>query len=121
MPNNFIFQNPFPVSKDDKTDYYLLTKDYVSTAQFEGKTILKIHPDGLTLLARTAMSDCAYLLRTEHQKQVASILTDPEASKADKYVALTMLRNAEISAKRILPFCQDTGTATVYAKKGQNV
>ena len=121
MSKEFKFQNPFHTSKKDTTEYYLLTKDYVSVSEFDGNKVLKIQPEGLTLMARTAMSDCAYLLRTEHQKQVAKILTDPEASKADKYVALTMLRNAEISAKRILPFCQDTGTATVYAKKGQQV
>jgi len=99
----------------------LLSKDFVSTTEFEGKEILKVQPEGLTLLARTAFRDCSFLLRPEHQKQVAAILSDPEASENDKYVALTMLRNAEISAKGILPFCQDTGTATIFAKKGSNV
>lgn len=121
MPTKpFIYQEPFPMEKD-KTEYYLLSKEYVSTAEFEGKSILKIAPEGLTLLARTAMRDCSFLLRPEHQQQVASILADPEASDNDKYVAVTMLRNAEIAAKGVLPFCQDTGTATVYAKKGQQV
>lgn len=121
MPTKpFIYQEPFPMEKD-KTEYYLLSKEYVSTAEFEGKSILKIAPEGLTLLARTAMRDCSFLLRPEHQKQVASILADSEASDNDKYVAVTMLRNAEIAAKGVLPFCQDTGTATVYAKKGQQV
>lgn len=121
MPTKpFIYQEPFPMEKD-KTEYYLLSKEYVSTAEFEGKSILKIAPEGLTLLARTAMRDCSFLLRPEHQKQVAAILADPEASENDKYVAVTMLRNAEIAAKGVLPFCQDTGTATVYAKKGQQV
>ena len=80
--------------------------------------MLKIEPEALTLLAKTAMRDCSFLLRPDHQQQVADILNDPEASENDKYVAITMLRNAEISAKGILPFCQDTGTATIYAKKG---
>ena len=116
----FKYQNPFPL-KQDKTEYYLLTNKYVSTAEFEGKTILKIAPEGLTKLSQTAMRDCAFLLRTEHQQMVAKILTDPEATENDKYVALTMLQNAEVSAKGVLPFCQDTGTATVIAKKGQQV
>lgn len=116
----FIYQETFPMEKD-KTEYYLLSKEYVSTGEFEGKSILKVAPEGLTLLAKTAMRDCSFLLRPEHQKQVAAILADPEASDNDKYVAVTMLRNAEIAAKGVLPFCQDTGTATVYAKKGQQV
>lgn len=116
----FKYQNPFPLGKDD-TEYYLLTKEHVSTSEFEGKQMLKVEPEGLTKLSNTAMRDCAFLLRTAHQKQVAAILDDPQASENDKYVALTMLRNAEISAKGVLPFCQDTGTATVVAKKGQQV
>ena len=120
MAKEFRYQEPFPTGKD-KSEYYLLTKDYVSTANFEGQEILKVAPEGLTLLARTAMRDCSFLLRPEHQQQVAKILADPQASENDKYVAVTMLRNAEIAAKGVLPFCQDTGTATVYAKKGNNV
>lgn len=120
MAKEFRYQEPFPTGKD-KSEYYLLTKDYVSTLNFDGQEILKVAPEGLTLLARTAMRDCSFLLRPEHQQQVAKILADPEASENDKYVAVTMLRNAEIAAKGVLPFCQDTGTATVYAKKGNNV
>ena len=116
----FKYQEPFPLGKDT-TEYYLLTKEGVGISEFEGKTILKVSPEVLTKVASTAMRDCAFLLRTEHQKQVAAILDDPEASDNDKYVALTMLRNAEISAKGILPFCQDTGTAVIVAKKGQQV
>ncbi|GHV43552.1 fumarate hydratase class I [Bacteroidia bacterium] len=121
MAKEFKYQEPFPHAKHDETEYYLLTKDFVSTANFEGTEILKVQPEALTALARQAMHDCAFLLRPAHQAQVAKILHDPEASDNDKYVALTMLRNAEISAKGQLPFCQDTGTATVYAKKGQQV
>ncbi len=120
MAKEFKYQDTFPMGKD-KTEYYLLTKDHVSVSEFEGQEILKVAPEGLTELARVAMRDCAFLLRPEHQKQVAAILADPEASDNDKYVAVTMLRNAEIAAKGVLPFCQDTGTATVYAKKGNNV
>ena len=116
----FHYQDPFPVGKD-KTEYYLLSKDYVSTAEFEGKEILKVSAEGLTLLSQTALHDVSFMLRPAHQKQVASVLSDPEASENDKFVALTMLQNAEVSAKGVLPFCQDTGTATVFAKKGQQV
>ena len=116
----YIYQEPFPMS-EDKTEYYLLTKDYVSVAEFEGKEILKVSTEGLTLMAQTAFRDVEFLLRPEHQEQVAKILNDPESSENDKFVALTFLRNAEISAKGVLPFCQDTGTAIITGKKGQNV
>lgn len=116
----FIYQDPFPLGKE-KTEYYLLTKDYVSVEKCGDREFLKVEPEGLTALARTAMRDCNFLLRPEHQKQVAKILADPEASDNDKFVAITLLRNAEIAAKGVLPFCQDTGTVTVYAKKGNNV
>jgi len=116
----FYYQDPFPIGKDE-TEYYLLTKDHVSVAQFEGKSILKVDPEGLTKVARAAFHDTSFMLRADHIKQVAAILDDPEASDNDKYVALTMLQNAGISAKGELPFCQDTGTATIVAKKGQQV
>lgn len=116
----FTYQEPFTMGKDT-TEYYLLTKDHVSAMEFEGKTIVRIAPEALTLLAQTAFRDASFLLRTEHQKQVAAILEDPEASDNDKYVALTFLRNAEVSAKGVLPFCQDTGTAIIMGKKGQQV
>lgn len=116
----FKYQDPFPLGKDD-TEYYLLTKDHVSVTQFEGKEILKVEAEGLTKLARAAMRDCSFLLRLAHHAQVASILSDSKASQNDRYVALTMLRNAEIAARGVLPFCQDTGTAIVVGKKGQQV
>lgn len=116
----FKYQSPFPMSKD-QTEYYLLTKEHVSVSEFEGKEILKVSQEGLTLLAQAAFRDVQFLLRPEHQKQVAQILSDPEASDNDKFVALTFLRNAEISARGILPFCQDTGTAIIMGKKGQRV
>ena len=116
----FIYLKMFPLGIDD-SNYVLLTKDYVSTAEFEGKKILKIDPEGLAVLARNAMRNVSFLLRPAHLKLVAQILKDPEASENDKSVALTMLRNAEVAAMGKLPFCQDTGTATIIGKKGQRV
>lgn len=116
----FEYQKMFPLGKDD-TKYRLLTKDYVSTVDFDGEKILKIDPKGLALLARTAMRDVSFFLRPAHLELVAKILKDPEASDNDRSVALTMLRNAEVAAMGKLPFCQDTGTATIVAKKGQRV
>ncbi len=106
---------------EDKTEYYLLTKDYVSVSEFEGKPILKIEKEGLTAMAQAAFRDVSFLLREDHNKQVAKILNDPEASENDKYVALTFLRNAEVAAKGQLPLCQDTGTAIIHGEKGQQV
>ena len=116
----FKYQKMFPMGADD-TQYRLLTKDYVSTAEFEGRKILKVDPEGLAVLARNAMRDVSFMLRPAHLKLVAAILEDPQASDNDKSVALTMLRNAEVAAKGKLPFCQDTGTATIIGKKGQSV
>jgi fumarate hydratase class I len=116
----FHYQPLFPVGKE-QTEYYLLTQEGISVGRFEGKDILKIEPEALTRLANACFHDCSFFLRPEHQRQVAAILDDPEASENDQYVALTMLRNAEVAAKGILPFCQDTGTATLIAKKGQHV
>jgi fumarate hydratase class I len=106
---------------DDDTEYRLLTKDFVSTASFEGREMLKVEPEALAYLSSVALRDTSFLLRPKHLQQVAGILDDPEASSNDRYVALTLLRNAEIAAEGMLPFCQDTGTATIIAKKGQRV
>ena len=116
----FKYQEMFPLGKDT-TEYYLLTKEYVSVEKFGDKEILKVEPEALTRLANAAMRDVSFLLRREHNLKVARILDDPEASDNDKYVALTMLRNAEVACKGRLPFCQDTGTAIVVGKKGQQV
>jgi fumarate hydratase class I len=116
----FAYQDPFPLGKDT-TQYRLLTRDYLSVSQFDGKEILKVEPEALTLLASEAIRDVSFLLRTAHLEKVAAILKDPEASDNDRFVALAMLRNADTSSKGILPFCQDTGTATVFGKKGQQV
>ena len=116
----FRFQQQFPLGKD-QTEYYLLSKEGISISQFDGRDIIVVNGQCLTDLAHAAMMDCSFMLRTSHIKQMAAILDDPGASENDRYVALTMLRNAEISAQGVLPFCQDTGTATVIAKKGQQV
>ena len=116
----FKYQAPFPLGPDT-TEYYLLTKEYVSVSEFEGQPMLKIAKEGLTAMANAAFRDVAFMLRPEHNEQVAKILSDPEASDNDKFVALTFLRNAEVSAKGQLPFCQDTGTAIIHGEKGQHV
>ena len=121
MPENpFVYQDPFPLA-EDTTEYELLTSSHVSTGEFEGKEILKIDPEGLAYLANEGFKAINFTLRPAHLAQVAAILDDPDATKNDHMVALMMLRNAEIAAHGILPFCQDTGTATVVAKKGQQV
>jgi fumarate hydratase class I len=105
----------------DETPYRLLTTDHVSTGTFEGKDVLKVESAGLTLLADQAMRDNAHLLRPGHLEQVSRILDDPEASDNDRFVALEMLKNANIAAGGVLPMCQDTGTAIITGKKGNQV
>ena len=116
----FKYQEMFPMSKDT-TEYYHLTSDYVKVEKWGDREMLVIDPQALTVLTNQATHDNAFMLRREHNELVAKILHDPEASENDKFVALTMLRNAEVAAKGQLPFCQDTGTAIVIGKKGQNV
>jgi fumarate hydratase class I len=118
----FTYHDPFPLT-EDQTAYRHLegSKQYVSTDRFAGSDMLKIAPEALRELARTALHDVSFFLRPEHNRQVAAILDDPEASDNDRAVALAMLRNAEIAAQGVLPLCQDTGTAIVMAKKGQQV
>ena len=116
----FHYQPMFPLGPD-KTEYYHLTSDYVKVENWGGHEFLVVDPEALTVLARQATHDNSFMLRREHNEMVAKILHDPEASDNDKFVALTMLRNAEIAAKGVLPFCQDTGTAICHGEKGQNV
>ena len=116
----FNYQRQFPLGKDN-TQYRLLTDGFVETADFGGESMLKVDPKALTYLAETAMKDISFRLRTEHLEKVAAILDDPEATENDRTIALTMLRNAEVSAHGVLPFCQDTGTAIILGKKGQRV
>ncbi len=105
----------------EQVEYRKLSSDHVSTAEFEGHQILKVEPEALTLLARDAMVDMAHLLRASHLSQLAKILEDPEASRNDRFVAVELLKNANIAAAGVLPGCQDTGTAIVFAHKGENV
>ena len=116
----FKYQEMFPL-REDTTEYYHLTSEYVHEEDFGGRKMLVIEPEALRTLARQAFHDIAFYLRPEHQEQVAKILSDPEASDNDRFVAFTFLRNAEVAALGQLPFCQDTGTAIILGKKGQNV
>ena len=119
-PPPFHYQKQFPLGKGD-TKYRLLTDEFVKTVDFDGESILKVDPKALTYLSETAMKEISFKLRTEHLEKVAAILDDPEATENDRTIALTMLRNAEVAAHGVLPFCQDTGTAIILGKKGQRV
>ncbi|MCU0254330.1 MAG: fumarate hydratase, partial [Acidobacteria bacterium] len=119
MPE-FAYASPFPLGPDD-TRYRHLASDFVSVATFDGQEILKVAPEALTTLAREAFRDVSFLYRAAHLEKVAAILADPESSPNDRGVALTLLKNAEVAARMQLPMCQDTGTATIVAKKGQRV
>lgn len=116
----FYYQKPFPLA-NDTTEYRLVSADHVKVVDFDGQKVLKVEPEALTLLANQATKDISFMLRPAHLQQVAAILDDPESSDNDRYVALSMLRNAEVASRGLLPFCQDTGTATIVAKKGQQV
>ncbi|MFH0893474.1 MAG: fumarate hydratase [Bacteroidota bacterium] len=117
---DFIYEKPFQIEKDS-TNYRLLTKDFVQIIEAGGRKILKVDPKGLELLAKEAVSDLSFFLRTAHLEKCAKILEDPEATDNDRFVAYTMLRNTVISAEGNLPWCQDTGTAIVIGKKGEQV
>ena len=114
------FQEIFPLGAED-TPWRKLTDDHVSTIDVDGQKVLKIAPRAMSLLAETAMRDIQHLFRPGHLAQLALILEDDEASDNDKYVALELLKNANVSAGMALPSCQDTGTAIVMGKKGQYV
>jgi fumarate hydratase class I len=121
MPKKpFFYQEPFPLAADT-TEYECISTEHVSISEFEGQPILKIAPEALTLLSAEAIKAINFTLRSNHLAQVAAILDDPEASENDRMVALMLLKNAEIASHGILPFCQDTGTATIIGKKGQQV
>ncbi|MFO0996479.1 MAG: fumarate hydratase [Alphaproteobacteria bacterium] len=119
MPD-FAFQHMFPLAPDD-TPYRKISGDFVSTATFDGAPLLKVAREGLTRLSAEAFTDIAHLLRPGHLKQLRAVYDDPEASENDKFVALELLKNANIAAGKILPMCQDTGTAIIMAKKGERV
>jgi len=117
---DFDYSPLFPLG-EDTTEYRKLEGDFVSVAEFEGKPVVKVSREALVELSRAALSDVNYFFRTKHLESLRNILDDPESSDNDRYVALTLLKNAVISADRVLPSCQDTGTAKIYASKGQQV
>ncbi|NQU87241.1 MAG: fumarate hydratase [Mariniphaga sp.] len=116
----FAYQKPFPILKDE-TKYRLLTNDFISVKEQDGRKILKVEPEGLELLAREAFTDVSFYLRASHLEKLAKILEDPEATDNDKFVAYTMIMNQVVASDGELPTCQDTGTAIVVAKKGEDV
>lgn len=120
MKEMFKYQEPFPMS-GDTTEYRLLTKDYVETVECDGRKILKVDPKALELIAKEGFKDVSFFLRKAHLEQLAKILKDPEASDNDRFVAYTMIQNQIVAANCELPTCQDTGTAIVIGKKGENV
>jgi fumarate hydratase class I len=119
MPE-FAYSDLLPLGPDE-TEYRLLTSEGVSTVSAAGRTFLQVEPSALRLLTETAMHDIAHYLRPAHLTQLASIMNDAEASPNDRFVALDLLKNANIAAGGVLPMCQDTGTAIVMGKRGQNV
>src|ERR1700743_1618380 len=120
MPT-FAFQDIFESGHHEATPYRKLTGDFVHPLAAGGRQLLEVAPEALTLLTREAMRDIAHLLRPGHLAQLRRILDDPESSVNDRFVALDLLKNANIAAGGVLPMCQDTGTALVFGKKGQNV
>ena len=118
--NDDTYHEMFPIGEGD-TPFRKLTGDHVSLASFEGETVLKVGVEALTLLAAEAFKDISHLLRPGHLQQLAGILDDPEASDNDRFVAMDLLKNANIAAGGVLPMCQDTGTAIVMGKKGGRV
>jgi len=116
----FKYQDPFPIIKDD-TKYKLVTTDYVKVEKIGDREILTIQPEGLELVAKEALKDVSFYLRTSHLEKLRAILDDPEATDNDRFVAYNLLQNATIAAEGQLPSCQDTGTAIVMGKKGENV
>jgi fumarate hydratase, class I len=116
----FAYEEPLQLGKDG-THYRMLSSDHVSVGTFDGQEVLKVAPEGLTLLANEAFRDISFLLRASHHEKLVEILKDPEASDNDRAVARVMIENAMVSAEFQLPFCQDTGTATIVAKKGNRV
>ncbi len=118
--SKFKFETMFPLGQD-KTSYRLLTKEHVRIKEFEGKEVLMVEPQAITLISSQAFKDVAHLYRSEHLKSLRTIIDDPDSSDNDRYVALELLKNAVIASDRVYPMCQDTGTAIVMAKKGQQV
>ncbi|CAN2175400.1 TtdA Tartrate dehydratase alpha subunit/Fumarate hydratase class I, N-terminal domain [Candidatus Nanopelagicaceae bacterium] len=120
MSPDFTYSDLLPLGADT-TKYRLVSKEGVSVVKLGDKEFLQVEPSALTLLTETAIHDISHYLRTEHLEQLAKILKDPDASANDRFVALDLLKNANIAAGGILPMCQDTGTALIMGKKGQYV
>lgn len=116
----FNYQPMFPKG-EDKTVYRCLTPDHVRVDSFDGQDIIRVEADGLTLLSEKAFTDVAHLYRTSHLKQLAKILEDSDSSENDRYVVMEMLKNAVIASDFVFPMCQDTGTAIIMGKKGQQI
>ncbi|OYU85349.1 MAG: fumarate hydratase [Flavobacterium sp. BFFFF2] len=116
----FIYQNPYPILKDE-TPYKKISADYVRVERMGDRDILMVDPEGIALLAEHAMNDVSFMLRPGHLQQLRNIIDDPEATDNDRFVAYNLLQNAEVAVRGQLPSCQDTGTAIVMAKKGENV
>ncbi len=117
---DFLYQDPYPILKDD-TQYKKLTSDYVKVEQLGDREIVVVDPKGLELLAQEAMDDVSFMLRSAHLQKLRNIIEDPEATDNDRFVAYNLLQNAAVAVEGQLPSCQDTGTAIVVAKKGENV
>lgn len=120
MSSNYVHHEIFPLGADT-TPYRLLTTEHVTARDVDGREILEVDGAALTLLADQAMRDCQHLLRPGHLAQLRKIIDDPEASANDRFVAFELLKNANIASAGILPMCQDTGTAIIMGKKGENV
>jgi fumarate hydratase class I len=116
----FFYQDPYPIQRD-VTEYKKLTSDYVKVEKYGGREVLHVDPKALEILAEEAMADVSFYLRTSHLEKLRNILEDPEATDNDRFVAYNLLQNATTAAEGQLPSCQDTGTAIVMAKKGEDV
>ena len=117
---DFKYQDPYPILKDD-TVYKKLTSEYVKVEKLGDREILTVDPKGLELLAEEAMADVSFMLRSSHLESLRTIIDDPEATDNDRFVAYNLLQNAAVAVEGALPSCQDTGTAIVMGKKGENV
>ena len=121
VDKDFVYQELFDLAPDTETQYKKLTDKYVKSIDLNGRSFLEVDPEALRLLSTHAFRDIAHLLRPAHLRQVRKIIDDPEATSNDKFVALELLKNANIASNFILPGCQDTGTAIIMGKRGQRV
>ena len=117
---DFFYQDPYPIQKDD-TQYRKISSDFIKIEKLGNREILTVAPEALELLAETAMTEVSFKLRTSHLEKLRAILDDPEATDNDRFVAYNLLQNAVVAVEGQLPSCQDTGTAIVVGKKGENV